>query len=160
MAAGKAWRNRGEWKDQMRRLWIGMMMCLGACHARSDRPALATRAQLAEVEGAVSRCTAATGRLTPLIARGRHDDLAHVAVDARNRCSSARAVIAKIVGPLPSIEVCRRDVDAQERVSIAELAVLDGSTPDRRAAVVHALDEAIGLQDQCAAAVASLRRGG
>jgi hypothetical protein len=144
----------------MRRLLIGMMMLLGACHNRSAGFAPVSRAQLAQVEGAVSTCTAATGRLTPLIARGQRDDLAHVAVDARNRCSSARAVITKIVGAIPSIEVCRKDVDAQERVSIAELAVLDGSTPDRRAAVVHALDEAIGLQDRCAAAIAELRKGG
>jgi hypothetical protein len=144
----------------MRRLLIGLLLALGGCHDRDDRPVLATQAQLAAVEGAVSACTAATGRLTPLIARGQRDDLAHAAVDARNRCSSARAAIAKVVGAVPSLEVCRRDVDAQERVSIAELAVLDGSTPDRRAAVVHALNEAIGLQDRCGAAVAALRRGG
>lgn len=143
-----------------RLLIVTMAMLLGACHARSDRFAPVSRAQLAEVEGAVSSCTAATGRLTPLIARGQRDDLAHVAVDARNRCSSARAVIARIVPSIPSIEICRQDVDAQERVSIAELAVLDGSTPERRAAVIHALDEAIRFQDRCAAAVTSVRKGG
>jgi hypothetical protein len=144
----------------MRPLLIGtMLILLGACHDRSARVMPVNRAQLAEVEAAVSSCTAATGRLTPLIARGQRDDLAHVAVDARNRCSSARAAIARMVPSIPSIEVCRQDVDAQERVSIAELAVLDGSTTDRRAAVVHALDEAIALQDRCATAVATLRKG-
>lgn len=146
----------------MRTAPIGLtltLLLLAGCHARPDRPRLATKAQLAQAEAAVSSCTAATGRLTPLIARGQRVDLANVAVDARNRCSSARTVITGIVRAIPALEVCRRDVDAQERVSIAELAVLDGSTPERRAAVVHALDEAIGLQDRCGASLASLRTG-
>lgn len=152
----------------MRRAVMGMpitigLAMIGGCHGRSERAdtvTLATRAQLAQVEAAVSACTAATGRLTPLIARGQRLELASVAVDARNRCSSGRAVIGRIVGAIPALEVCRLDVDAQERVSVAELAALDGSTADRRAAVVKALDEAIGLQDRCAASIASLRKGG
>lgn len=143
-----------------RLLLVGALLALGACHSRSVPAVTATKAQVTEVEAAVSSCTAATGRLTPLIAQGRRTDLADVAVDARNRCSSARGTIATVVRAIPALGVCRQDADAQERVSIAELAVLDASTAESRAAVVHALDEAIGLQDRCGAVIASLRKGG
>lgn len=146
--------------DMMRSGLVCLLLLVGGCRAQPDRPRLASKAQLAQVEAAVSSCTAATGRLTPLIARGQRADLAHAAVDARNRCSSGRATIAGVLRALPSLAVCRADVDAQERVSIAELAVLDATTPERRAAVVQALDDAIALQDRCGTAIASLRTGG
>jgi hypothetical protein len=136
---------------------LAATLLLAGCKQPGHPPPAFTKAQLATVERNVTYCTAATGKLTPLIARADHKALADAAIDARNRCSTARAEIAVVIGSNAALDVCRRDVDAQERVSIAELSNLDATSMDRRAAVVHALDEAIGLQSQCAKAMDALR---
>lgn len=135
---------------------LAVMVCLAGCK-QPERPPVFTKAQLAAVERNVTYCTAATGKLTPLIARADRKALADAAVDARNRCSTARAEITAAIHGDVALDVCRRDVDAQERISIAELSNLDATSMDRRAAVVHALDEAISLQSQCAKAMDALR---
>ncbi len=141
---------------------IAILSGLLACSCSGQKPMhddLRTKAMLATVERHVTTCTASTGRLGPLIARNEKRALMNAAIDARNRCSDARAEIGKAIGKDAALDACRRDVDAQEKISIAEMAVLDDPTPEGRAAVLQRLDEAIPLQQACGQAIDKLRNG-
>jgi hypothetical protein len=142
---------------------IAILSGLLACSCSGQKPMhddLRTKAMLATVERHVTTCTASTGRLGPLIARNERKALMNVAIDARNRCSDARAEIGKAIGKDAALDACRRDVDAQEKISIAQMAVLDDPTPEGRAALLQRLDEAIPLQQACGQAIDTLRKGG
>lgn len=144
----------------MRRIAIlsGLLAC--SCSGqKSAHDDLRTKAILATVERHVTTCTASTGRLGPLIARNERKALMNAAIDARNRCSDARAEITRTIGHDTALDSCRRDVDAQEKISIAQLTVLDDPTPEGRAAVLQRLDEAIPLQQACGQAIDELRKG-
>lgn len=143
----------------MRRIAIlsGLLAC--SCGQKAPPDDLRTRALLTTVERHVTTCTASTGRLGPLIARNERRALMNAAIDARNRCSDARAEIARAIGKDATLDACRRDVDAQEKISIAQTAVLDNPTPEGRAAVLQRLDEAIPLQQTCGQAIDRLRKG-
>lgn len=142
---------------------IAILLGLLACSCSGQKPVqhdLRTKAMLAAVERHVTTCTASTGRLGPLIARNERKALMDAAIDARNRCSDARAEIGKVIGHDAALDSCARDVDAQEKISIAQMAVLDHPTPEGRAAMLQRLDEAIPLQQACGQAIDTLRRGG
>ncbi|WP_019831509.1 hypothetical protein [Sphingomonas sp. PR090111-T3T-6A] len=143
----------------MRRIAIllGLLAC--SCGQKAAHDDLRTRALLATVERHVTTCTASTGRLGPLVARNERRALMNAAIDARNRCSDARAQIARAIGKDAVLDACRRDVDAQERISLAQMAVLDNPTPEGRAAVLQRLDEAVPLQEACGQAIDTLRSG-
>jgi hypothetical protein len=141
----------------LRLITLIAVILLTSCGSRPPNSTMLTKAQLAAVERNVTSCTAATGTLAPLVARGQHMDLEDAAVDARDRCSSARAEILRSVGGNRDLEVCWRDVQAQEQVSIAQLSALDTPTAEKRAALLKALNEAVALQVACGQVVARLQ---
>ena len=135
------------------------VLLVSGCGKRVIGPEV-TRADIATVERAVTYCTAATASLSPALAHGDANAISYAAIDARNRCMTARTDLAKIARISPDLAVCQKDVEAQERVATAQLSVMDGTSAERREAVVAALNEAIKLQSECGRAVDRLKRGG
>jgi hypothetical protein len=108
---------------------------------------------VADVQRAVSTCTAASARLTAALHGGQRLASANAAIDARNGCATARAAVARTAPDNPLFDPCRQAIDAQIAVHRRELAMLDAPTQDNGNAVLAQLDTAIRADRSCEAAL-------